>query len=73
VAAEAAQLPRGHCRYILAIKDDGTLGRLDEAQEQASERRLSRARLADHPEDLAALNFERDLRDGTQRLLGRSE
>jgi len=51
-------------REVAAVEHDRAGGRLEEAEQRAAERRLAAAGLADQPERLAVLDFERDLGDG---------
>ena len=58
--ANRPQLALGQVRDVLSVEDDPPFGRLVEADERASDRRLAAARLADETERLAALDRERD-------------
>ena len=54
-------------RDLLALEADRALGRLDQAQQGAAERRLAGARLADDAEHLALAKVEADAVDCLDR------
>src|SRR5580704_14090087 len=61
IAAQPAHFP-GTCREQIAVfKADAARRRLNEAQDQTSERALARARFSDEPESFPGMNIERDL------------
>ena len=64
IAAQAAHFAGAGGEQVAAFEADAARGGLDEAQEQASERALARARFADQAESFAGVNVERDIVDG---------
>ena len=63
LAAQPAELAGGDTEEVGRLEMDGARGRLVEPEQQARERRLPRAGLADEPDRLAAVEHERDVVD----------
>src|SRR5206468_1957291 len=65
LAAKTAQFALGHADYLLTFEANTSRRCRDEAEEGATERRLSAPGLANQPEDLASSNVERHVVDGS--------
>ena len=65
VPAQAAAVEPGH---VLAPEADRAVGHVRQPEDEAADRRLAAAALADQRDDLSRLNLERDVGDGGDAL-----
>src|SRR5439155_1727880 len=65
----AGELQRRHAGDVLAAEFHAPRARLDLAQDAVEQRRLARAVGADHADDLARADRQRDAVDGTDRAV----
>ena len=64
IAAQAAHFTGAGGEQVAAFETDAARSRLDQAQQQASERAFARTRFADQAESFAGVNVERNIVDG---------